>query len=141
MAEAILRHLGAPRFRAISAGSKPAGYIHVLVGDALKAVNVPLNSDQTSKSWDTVAGEALDVVITLCDAAAGETCPVWAGAPIRAHWSLPDPAHHPGTDQDRIEFATRVAQRLRTKIEGLMSLDWSADRKELQRRLQFLGEI
>ena len=75
------------------------------------------------------------------DDAAGETCPVWPGEPITAHWSLPDPAYYPGTEEERLEFALRVAQRLRAKIEGLLELDWSGDRVELTKRHAFLGEI
>ncbi len=140
MAEAILRHLGRGRFEASSAGSHPAGFVHLLAIDALKAMGIPL-ADQTSKSWDSFVGGPVDVVITVCDAAAAQACPVFPGSPLSAHWSLPDPVYHPGTDDERLAFALSVAERLRTKIEGLVQLDWSVDRAELKRRLEFLGEI
>lgn len=140
MAEAILRQIGGDRFEALSAGSKPAGFIHPLALDALAALQVPVG-DPVSKSWDEFADKPIDVVVTVCDAAAAEACPVFPGAALRAHWSLPDPVYHPGTDEERLAFAIAVAQRLRAKIEGLVALDWSAQPKELQRRLQFLGEI
>lgn len=140
MAEAMLRQLGGDRFEALSAGSHPAGFIHPLAIAAMIRLNIPLTS-QTSKSWSEFAGTRLDVVITLCDAAASETCPLWPGGPMTAHWSLPDPAFHPGTDDERLEFALLIAERLRTKIAGLVALDWSSDQAELKQRLGFLGEI
>ena len=140
MAEAMLRHLGGDRFEALSAGTHPAGFIHPLAIDAMRQSNIPL-TDQRSKSWDEYAGIAVDAVITVCDAAAAQTCPVWPGSPLTAHWSLPDPVYHPGTDEQRLAFTLLIAERLRTKIEGLVALDWSGDRAELKQRLDFLGEI
>lgn len=142
MAEAILRHFGGDRFEAYSAGSHPAGFVHELVIDALNQMGIPMDDQKhTSKSWDEFSDKPKDVVITVCDAAAGQTCPVWPGEPLRAHWSLPDPACHLGSDQERRDFALSVAQRLATKIERLVELDWTADRETLSRHLQFLGEI
>jgi arsenate reductase len=140
MAEAMLRQLGGDRFEALSAGSHPAGFIHPLAIDAMSRLNIPLAS-QTSKSWNEFFDTRLDVVVTLCDAAASEACPVWPGSPMTAHWSLPDPAFHPGTDDERLEFTLLIAERLRTKIAGLVGLDWAGDRAELKQRLGFLGEI
>ena len=140
MAEAILRKLGGDRLEAHSAGSWPAGYIHELAIEAMSRLNIPI-VDQESKSWDELAGTPFDLVITLCDAAAKEPCPNWPGDPVRVHWSLPDPAFHPGPDEDRIEFALRVARRLHAKIEALANLDWSLDRAELTGQLTALGEI
>ncbi len=140
MAEAMLRHLGGDRFEACSAGSHPAGFIHPLAVDAIQDMDVSMEG-QTSKSWEEFAEVSLDVVITLCDAAAGEPCPTWLGSPIVAHWSLPDPTYHPGTQEERTAFALRVVQRLRMKIEGLVQLDFSGDPANIQKRLEFLGEI
>ena len=140
MAEAMLRALGGDRFEALSAGSHPAGFVHGLAIEAMARMDIALD-DHESKGWDTYADTPLDLVITVCDSAAGETCPAWPGSPFSAHWPLPDPAYHPGTDEERIEFALRVAQRLRTKIMGLIELDWSAPRAAIEERLRFLGEI
>ena len=141
MAEAILRQLGGDRFEALSAGSHPAGFVHPLAIDAMSRLNIPL-TNQTSKSWSEFTDMRLDVVVTLCDAAAAaEACPVLSGSPMTAHWSLPDPVYHPGTDDERLEFTLLIAERLRTKIAGLVGLDWSSDRAELEQRLGFLGEI
>ena len=132
--------MGGDRFESLSAGSHPAGFIHPLAIEALSRLNIPL-TNQTSKSWSEFADTRLDVVVTLCDAAAAETCPVWSGSPMTAHWSLPDPVYYPGTDDERLEFALMIAERLRTKIAALVGLDWSSDRVELKQRLGFLGEI
>ena len=140
MAEALLRHIGGDRFVALSAGSHPAGFVHPLAIQVMQALNVPME-DQASKGWDEFAQTPLDVVITLCDAAAAETCPVWRGNPITAHWSLPDPSFHLGTEAERLAFAIRVAERLGTKIQGLVDLDWPGDPDEVKRCLKFLGEI
>ena len=140
MAEAILRHVGEDCFEAFSAGCDPAGFVHPLAVEAMRRMDISMDG-HVSKSWDEFAQTPIDVVITLCDHAAKETCPVWAGNPVTAHWSLPDPAYHPGTEDDRIEFTVRVVQRLRAKIEGLVNLDWPVDPAELSRHLGFLGEI
>jgi len=140
MAEAMLRYVGSERFEACSAGSHPAGFIHPLAEECLRRMNLPIEG-QSSKSWDEFARSPIDVVITLCDSAAAETCPVWPGTPLKAHWSLADPAYHLGSDAERVDFAMRIADRLRTKIQGLVELDWSLSRAELKRRLEFLGEI
>lgn len=140
MAEALLRHIADERFESLSAGSHPAGYIHPLAISALEQMAVSCEN-QRSKIWDEFATVPVDVVITVCDRAAGQPCPAFGGAPLRANWSLPDPVEFAGTDEERLAFALRTAQRLRVKIEALASLDWSAPRDELRERLGFLGEI
>lgn len=140
MAEAILRHLAGDRFEALSAGSHPAGFIHQITVETMQRMEVSLEG-QASKSWDEYAQTPVDAVITLCDDAAREECPVSHGDAIRVHWSMPDPVSHFGSDEERLEFSLRVAERLRTKIEGLVDSDWSVSRAELTKRLEFLGEI
>ncbi len=140
MAEALLRHVGGDGFLAVSAGSHPAGFVHELAVEAMRRLGVPM-IDPRSKSWDEFADAPLDVVITVCDNAAGETCPAWTGGPLTAHWPLTDPSFHNGTEEERIEFAVRVATRLQTKIEGLIGLDWSAASEEIAERLRVLGDL
>lgn len=140
IAEALLRHLGGNRFTAHSAGSHPAGFVHPLATAAMQQMKVPFDR-HTSKSWNEFAQTPVDVVITLCDAAAVETCPVWPGDPITAQWSLPDPAYHDGTDEERLTFAVLVAERLAAKIQAMVALDFTDKRTELKQRLAFLGEI
>ncbi len=140
MGEAILRHLGGERFEACSAGSHPAGFVHDLAVRALTRLRVPVG-ELRSKSWDEFAGQPLDVVITVCDNAAALPCPVWHGPAVRSHWALPDPATFLGTPDEMLEYAVRVARRLYAKIEGLVEVDFSLPRGEVQRRLDRLGEI
>lgn len=139
MAEAILRHVAGDRFEALSAGSHPAGFIYPLAAAAMQHLGIPMDG-QESKSWDEFADREVNVVITLCDEAAKETCPVWPQNPLTAHWSLPDPAFQPGTEEERLEFAIHIAERLRVKIEVLVALDWSRDRAEIAERLASLAE-
>ncbi len=140
MAEAILRHMAGDRFESCSAGSHPAGFVHPLAIEAMERKGISLEGHR-SKSWDEFIGRPLDLVITVCDAAAGAGCPAWPERTTSVHWSLPDPANHPGTDQERRDLADRVADRLEEKITGMVGLDWSLDRSELIQRLNFLGEI
>lgn len=94
LAECLLNRLGAGRFEAYSAGSRPAGAVNP-DALALLAQEGHATADLRSKSWDEFAAPGapeMDLVVTVCDNAAGEACPVWPGAPARAHWSLPDPA-------------------------------------------------
>lgn len=140
MAEALLRHQDSDRFEAASAGSHPAGFIHPLAIEAMQRMGVSVEG-QSSKSWDEFATAEFDAVITLCDAAAAEPCPTWPGTPVTAHWSLPDPVFHSGAEEERIELALRIAERLRTKIEGLVQIDFSSVPAAVKSRLDFLGEI
>lgn len=140
MAEVILRHQAGDRFEALSGGTHPAGYVHPVAIEALTRMSIPIEGLE-SKGLDEFSETDLDVVITVCDAAAGETCPVWRGAPLCVNWPLPDPAMHPGTEEERIALALRVAERLCMKIEALSKLDWAMPRDDLASRLEFLGEI
>lgn len=140
MAEALLKHLGGGRFEALSAGSHPAGYVHDLAMAAMSQLGI-IVVNARSKSWDEFMHARIDAVITLCDDAANETCPVWPGEPVQAHWPLPDPAFHPGSDDERLAFAVQVASRLRLKIEGLLGVDFDGDRAEVEKHIRRLGEI
>ena len=123
LAEAILAERGAGRFRAFSAGSQPRGEPHPLAIALLAA----RGSDTTalrSKSWTEFAlpgAPAMDLVITVCDNARGESCPIWPGHPAQAHWGIPDPAGlgHPG---ELAAFALAHA-RLTERIDALLALD------------------
>ena len=122
MAEATLRHLGGERFRALSAGSSPAGYIHPLAIEAMRRLNTPIVDDQYSKSWDEFTDQEVDVIITVCDSAATQPCPTWAGHPATAHWSLPDPSFLPGSDEVRLAAAEAVARQLQSWVSELIEL-------------------
>jgi arsenate reductase len=123
LAEAILNCRGAGRFAAYSAGSQPRGEVHPLAlallcerGHDIKGLR--------SKNWDEFAASnapQMDRIVTVCDNAAGETCPVWPGRPARAHWSLPDPAAVQGSDADRQRAFAETYVALEQRIERLMA--------------------
>jgi arsenate reductase (thioredoxin) len=121
MGEALLRHLGGDRFKPLSAGTHPAGFVHPLVLETMKRMGVSTN-ELYSKSVYDLADSHPDIVLTVCDNAAREPCPIWPGKAVTAHWGLPDPAFAPGTEEERLTVAGDVAAQLRRWIEQLISL-------------------
>lgn len=120
LAEATFNHLAPPGWRAVSAGSKPAGYVHPrsLALLAKEGINT---EGYHSKSWDDLPFTP-DIVITVCGSAAGETCPAYLGSVLRTHWGVEDPAHATGTDAD-IDAAFMTAYSiLRKRIEAFFAL-------------------
>ncbi len=120
MAEALINHLGKGKFEAVSAGSKPAGYIHPKSIETLKRHGLDVINPR-SKSWDEFTGQKFDFVITVCDQAAAESCPVFLGAPKKLHWSIPDPAKAAGTDAEINAAFDKAFNMLKTRIEGLLN--------------------
>jgi arsenate reductase len=123
LAEALLNHRGGGSIRAFSAGSHPKGAPHPLALETLARHGVP-PGDARSKSWDEFAepgAPAMDVVITVCDNAAGEVCPVWPGHPARAHWSLPDPAAVAGPADAQRQAFERVFATLDGAVARLVA--------------------
>jgi arsenate reductase len=113
MAEAILNKLGAGKFRAFSAGSQPKGRVHPETIRLLQSLGYDVSGFR-SKSWAEYAGPAtpaLDFVFTVCDNAASETCPVWPGRPMTAHWGVPDPAEAKGSPTE-VALAFKDAYRM-----------------------------
>ena len=126
LAEAILNRAGAGRFAAFSAGSHPRGEPNPLALELLAAKGHPIAALR-SKSWHEFAtpeAPAMHAIITVCDNAKGESCPVWPGHPVQAHWGIPDPAGE-GHDGALADFATAY-HRLATRIEALLALDEDA---------------
>lgn len=124
MAESLLRDLGRGRFRAFSAGSRPTGAPNPLALETLRRHGLPTESLR-SKSWDEFArpgAPAIDLVVTVCDQAAAETCPIWPGGPPTVHWGFPDPAAVKGTEAERRAAFERVFAGLRAKIEAFLAL-------------------
>jgi arsenate reductase len=115
MLEAILNHYGAGRVRAVSAGSHPAGYVHPLSLETLAQHGI-VPENPKSQSWDEFTNHPLDMVITVCNDAAWETCPVFMGAPLHLHWGVPDPAK--GTKAD----FEAVFQTLKRRAQDLLAL-------------------
>jgi len=121
MAEALLNQLGQGRYTAVSAGSKPAGYIHLKSIETLKRHGIAVPSQLRSKSWDEFLNQKFDFVITVCDTAAAESCPVFLGAAKKLHWSTPDPAHVKGTEAEINAAFDHAFSMLKEKVEGLLN--------------------
>lgn len=142
IAEAILERLGGEAFSAASAGSRPAGQVNPAASQLLMEHGYDV-AGFSSKSWDVFAAPdapRFDVVITVCDAAAGETCPVWPGQPLTAHWGIPDPAAVTGSeDEIRRAFACAYEELLR-RINDLLELPLeSMSRTEVETAMRALG--
>ncbi len=140
MAEALLRHLAPDAFESFSAGSRPAGYIHPLALAAMEQMGVSTEG-QRSKSWEEFVNVDLDLVVTVCNHAAKEVCPIWPDAPMTVHWPVMDPSGVDDGEAERLRCAVMVAKRLKMKIEEMIAMDFAAlPREELQSRLDALAE-
>jgi arsenate reductase (thioredoxin) len=115
MAEGWLRHLAGDRYESLSAGAKPAGYVHPLAIKAMAEVGVDI-SQHRSKSIAEFDGQTLDVLVTVCDNAR-EACPVFAGAKQTIHHSFDDPAHAMGSEEEKLRVFRRVREEIRAWIE------------------------
>jgi arsenate reductase len=142
MAEAILNQLGKGRFRAFSAGSHPAGKVNPLVVEFLGQQRVFADGAR-SKAWDDFAAPgapALDFVITVCDQAAGEVCPVWPGQPVTAHWGVPDPAACMADPEKARKVIKDAFHALQRRISLLLALPLEKlDRLALQAATREIG--
>ena len=115
MAEALLNHLGKGRYPAVSAGSDPAGYVHPQSLETLARHNIPFDAPR-SKSWEEFSGHTFDYVVTVCDAAAAESCPVFLGKAEKRHWSPPDPAKAEGTEEEITAAFDQAFEMLKNRI-------------------------
>jgi protein-tyrosine-phosphatase len=126
LAEAILNHIGRGRFKAFSAGSSPREnqQPNPLGLQVLQNAGISIEGLH-SKSWDEFGGPdapPMDLVITVCDNAAGEVCPYWPGQPATAHWGYPDPSAGDGTDVEKLEAFRQTLHALNRRLELLISL-------------------
>jgi protein-tyrosine-phosphatase len=126
LAEALLNHLGGGRFRAYSAGSSPREHQqpHPLGLQVLRKAGIATEG-LYSKSWDAFAAPGaphMDLIITVCDNAAGEACPFWPGHPATAHWGYADPSAGDGSDAEKLEAFRQTLHAIRRRIELLVSL-------------------
>lgn len=119
MAEALFNQLGKSRVQVVSAGSNPAGYIHPKSIETLERHGVAPGAPR-SKSWDEFAGQNFDLVVTVCDAAAAESCPVFLGPVKKLHWSTPDPAKATGTDAQIDAAFDEAFTMLKERIEAYL---------------------
>jgi arsenate reductase len=142
LGEATFNHLAPAGWRAMSAGSKPAGYVH-LRSLALLAREGISTEGYDSKSWDNLPATP-DIVITVCASAAGETCPAYLGPVLRTHWGVADPAHATGSDEE-IDAAFMTAYRiLRARIEAFFALplaELKNDPARLKAELDRIGTL
>ncbi len=120
-AESFLRRLGGPRFEAYSAGAHPSGTVHPLTLKVLRERFQLDASSARSKSWDEYRGVTFDFVITVCDSAR-ESCPVWPGQPMVAHWGVDDPAAFVGTEEAKERFFYEVAYTLYRRLQLFTAL-------------------
>ena len=128
LGEALFNHLGQGRVRAYSAGSRPSGQVNPVALETLEKHGVPLPAEVRSKSWDEFFAPGaphFDYLFTVCASAAGETCPVWLGHPVMAHWGIADPAHVEPIEARRAAFEQAFIA-LEKRIRAFLALDLAA---------------
>jgi arsenate reductase len=144
LGEALFNTLGKGRIKAYSAGSHPAGKVNPYALELLQKIGIDTNGLR-SKSWDEFAAPGspeFDFVFTVCDNAAGETCPVWIGRPMTAHWGIPDPAAAQGSDEDKRRAFALAEKQLRTRISLFLSLPLqSLDKLALKKEIDEIGKL
>lgn len=144
LAETLLNHWGGDRFNAYSAGSFPKGTVHPLAIKLLSEVGMQ-TAGLRSKSWDEFArpeAPEMDYIITVCDQAAGEVCPIWPGRPVSAHWGLADPAAASGTQGQQMAAFRQAFNTLGRRIRHFLVLDHAAiPHDELKRKLSEIGKM
>lgn len=144
VAESLINHWGEGRFIGHSAGSYPKGRVHPIALALLRQLGLP-GAGLRSKSWDEFAAPGvppLDFVITVCDNAAGEVCPVWPGHPVTAHWGVPDPAAVEGSESERWAAFRETVRLLENRIRIFVSLSIrSLERMKLEERVRAIGRV
>jgi arsenate reductase len=121
LAEAICNHYSAGAIEAFSAGSAPSGIVHPLAIHNLKHRGISTNGLK-SESWEEYSAQSLGAVVTLCDSAAGEACPLWMGNTLKAHWGMPDPSAINGTDEQIATAFASVITVLEQRVHALAAL-------------------
>jgi protein-tyrosine-phosphatase len=143
LAESLLNNLGKGRFCAFSAGSHPGGQVNPFALELLEKNRFP-TGELRSKSWDEFAqpdAPQLDFVVTVCDNAAGEICPMWPGQPITAHWGIPDPAAAAGSDEQKRHAFVDAMNQLQRRISMFVSLPFATlDGMKLQHAVREIGK-
>ena len=120
MGEALINHVGKGDYQAYSAGSHPTGEVHPQAITTLQHQGID-PGQPSSKSWNDMTGTAWDLIITVCDQAAGEACPIFSGQPQKLHWSIPDPAKASGTKADVDAAFKQAFFLLKERIEALLT--------------------
>jgi arsenate reductase len=144
LAESILRKDGHGRFRAFSAGSQPKGEVNPLALKVLRTLDYPADG-MRSKSWEEFAAPdapVMDFVFTVCDSAAGESCPIWPGRPMTAHWGIEDPAYAEGTELQKEAAFVTAFRYLKNRIAVFTNLPLSSiDQLSLGTKLREIGRL
>jgi arsenate reductase len=143
MGEALFNTMGAGRFHAYSAGSHPAGKVNPFAIEQIIALGYPTDNLR-SKSWDEFAepgAPRMDFVVTVCDNAAGEMCPLWPGQPVTAHWGFPDPAAVKGTDEQKRAAFAQTLRQMRHRVQLFLSLPLETlDRMAIENKMRAIGK-
>ncbi len=143
LAESLMTHRGQGRFRGFSAGSHPKGAVHPIALALLEQMKFPTEGLR-SKAWDEFAepgAPSIDFVITVCDNAAGEVCPIWPGHPLKAHWGVPDPAAVEGSDTEEWAAFRDAFRALENRIKLFVSLPLDTlDPMKLKQRVDAIGK-
>lgn len=140
LAEALINHLASERFRAFSAGSHPTGKVNENALTTIKRKGLSTDA-YTSKSWNELEGQKIDIAITVCDQAAGEVCPIYLNNVIKAHWGLPDPAHVNGTHEIIDAAFEKTYEALERRIQQMLALPIeNMSNTEITNALNKIGE-
>lgn len=141
LSEAITNHLSKGKIVAKSAGSQPSGEVHPLSIKYLLQAGISTDG-LSSQSWDEFEDFAPDIVVTVCDAAAGESCPLWFGSSVKVHWGLADPSKLVGTDSAIAQAFNASIKEITLRVEQLSSLHVELhDKQALRTALAKLGAI
>ncbi|HEY0847955.1 MAG TPA: arsenate reductase ArsC [Noviherbaspirillum sp.] len=143
MAEALVTTMGKGRFRGFSAGSHPGGKVNPFAVEQIKPTGYPIDNLR-SKSWDEFAGPdapQMDFIITVCDNAAGEVCPVWPGHPVSAHWGFEDPAAVEGADEEKRAAFNKIYKQIMSRMNTFVNLPvHMLDKNAIRAEMRKIGE-
>jgi arsenate reductase len=141
MAEALINTMGAGRFKAYSAGSRPTGKVNLFAIELVQALGYPVEGLRSKNDFAQPGAPQMDFVVTVCDNAAGEMCPLWPGHPVTAHWGFPDPTAVEGSDEvKRAAFALAMRQ-IRKRVQLFISQPLETlDRMAIEDRMRDLGK-
>ncbi|MBI1892004.1 MAG: arsenate reductase ArsC [Burkholderiales bacterium] len=143
MAEALVTTMGKGRFKGYSAGSHPGGKVNPFAVEQIQPTGYD-SANLRSKSWDEFAAPdapQMDFIITVCDNAAGEACPVWPGHPVSAHWGFEDPAAAEGSDEEKRAVFTKVFRQIASRMNTFVNLPIAMlDKNAIKQEMQKIGE-
>lgn len=144
MAEALVTTMGKGRFQGYSAGSHPGGTVNPFAVEQIKATGYPLDKLR-SKSWDEFSlpdAPQMDFIVTVCDNAAGETCPYWPGHPLTAHWGFEDPAAATGSDEEKRAVFNKVYRQIMQRMQVFVGLPLHIlEKNAIRQEIKKIGEL